>query len=164
MFQSKLYRADAVTALFSLEPPKDYTLHEKQFDVSQPGKNDLINALAFWTEMSGGSFPEKINDLVDPNQINPKLIEKFDRDGDSLEEYDIAMKQANIILKGVYFAFEKKADGIWGYTDREVLLGDSDSAVCWWKPGDSENYRVIYGDLSIGDISAENLDQILEDN
>lgn len=149
-------------ALFSLEPPEDYTLRESQFDASEPSENDLIKALAFWTEMSGGYYPEKINDLIDPNQINPMLIEKFNGDGDPLEELDLSMKQANIILKGVYFAFEKKADGIWGYTDKEVLLGDSDLAVCWWKSEDSETYRVIYGDLSIGSTTIENILELSE--
>ena len=139
-------------ALFSLEPPEGYTLREKQFDASQPGENDLINTLSFWTEMSGGSFPESINDLVDPNQINPMLIKKFDRDGEPLEEYDMAMKQANIILKGIYFAFEKKADGVWGYTDKKGQLGDSDLPVCWWKQEDTNDYRVIFGDLSIATV------------
>lgn len=141
-------------ALFSLVPPEDYTLQEKQFDVSEPAENGLIEALAFWTEMSGGSFPQKINELIDPNQINQMLIKKFDGDGDPSKELDEAMKQANTIIKGVYFAFDKKADGTWGYAGGDVLLGEAEKVVCWWKPEDSQGYRVIYGDLSIG-ISAE---------
>ena len=142
-------------ALFSLEPPEDYTLQEKQFDVSEPGENGLIEALAFWTEMSGGSFPQKINELIDPNQINPMLIEKFDGEGDPSKEIYEAMKQANTIIKGVYFAFEKKADGTWAYVGGDVHLGEAEKVVCWWKPEDSQGYRVIYGDLSIGDSAEE---------
>ena len=142
-------------ALFSLELPEDYTLQEKQFDVSEPGENGLIEALAFWTEMSGGSFPQKINELIDPNQINQMLIEKFDGEGDPSKEIYEAMKQANTIIKGVYFAFEKKADGTWGYAGGDVLLGEAEKVVCWWKLEDSQGYRVIYGDLSIGDSAEE---------
>jgi hypothetical protein len=143
-------------ALFSLVPPEDYTLVEKQFDASEPGENGFIEALAFWTEMSGGSFPQKINELIDPNQINQMLIEKFDGDGDPYKEIDEAMKQANTIIKGVYFAFEKKADGTWGYAGGDIHLGEAEKVVCWWKLEDSQGYRVIYGDLSIG-VSAEEL-------
>ncbi len=142
-------------ALFSLEHPEDYTLQEKQFDVSEPGENGLIEALAFWTEMSGGSFPQKINELIDPNQINPMLIEKFDGEGDPSEELYEAMKQANTIIKGVYCAFNKKVDGTWGYAGGDVHLGEAEKVVCWWKPEDSQGYRVIYGDLSIGDSAEE---------
>jgi len=142
-------------ALFSLEPPEDYTLQEKQFDVSESGENGLTEALAFWTEMSGGSFPQKINELIDPNQINQMLIEKFDGEGDPSKEIYEAMKQANTIIKGVYFAFEKKADGTWGYAGGDVHLGEAEKVVCWWKPEDSQGYRVIYGDLSIGNSAEE---------
>ena len=144
-------------ALFSTEPPKDYTLREKQHDVSDLGENGLIQALAFWTEMSGGSFPTKINDLVDPNQINPMLIEKFDGDGDPSDEIDEAMKQASIIAKGLFFAQGKKAEQNWHYEGDGVCLGDSDTMVCWWKQEDTNDYRVIFGDLSIGTVSAEQL-------
>jgi hypothetical protein len=139
-------------ALFSTEPPEDYTLREKQHDVSDLGENGLIQALAFWTEMSGGSFPEKINDLVDPNQINPMLIGKFDRDDNPSNELDEAMKQASIIAKGLFFAQGKKAEQNWHYAGDGVYLDDSDTMVCWWKQEDTNDYRVIFGDLSVGTV------------
>ena len=144
-------------ALFSTEPPEDYTLREKQHDVSDLGENGLVQALAFWTEMSGGSFPEKINDMVDPNQINPMLIEKFDGEGNPSDELDKAMKQANIIGKGLFFAQGKKAEQNWHYAGDGVYLGDSDAMICWWKQEDSNDYKVIFGDLSIGTVPAVEL-------
>ena len=152
-----LWNQELDPVLFSTEPPEDYTLREKQQDVSELGENDLVQALAFWTEMSGGSFPENINDLMDQNQINPMLIDKFDRDDDPLDEIDKAMKQATIISKGLYFAQSKKAEQNWNYAGGGVYLGDSETMVCWWELEDSNDYRVIFGDLSIGTISADQL-------
>ncbi len=43
------------------------------------------------------------------------------------------------------------------YTGGGVKLGDAEKAVFWYKPKDSQNYRIIYGDLSVKDISQENL-------
>ncbi|MHC4418292.1 MAG: hypothetical protein ACYSU6_06855 [Planctomycetota bacterium] len=138
-------------SLFSLEPPEGYTVEEEQFDVSDRGENGLIYALAFWAEMSDGAFPLVINDLGDPNKVRPLLIEKFDRDGDPGEELDLAMKEMHRILKGLYFSQEKKVDGSWGYAGDGVQLGEADKPICWWTNEGSETWRVIYGDLSVGD-------------
>jgi hypothetical protein len=138
-------------SLFSLEPPKDYAVEEIMFDVSDTGEKGLINALAFWTNMSGGLFPSEINDLGDPNKVRPMLIEIFDRDGDPKEEFDQAMKQMHLILKGLWFAQKCKVQGNWCYAGDKVRLGESDKPVCWWKSDDSDTFRVIYGDLSLAD-------------
>jgi len=38
-----------------------------------------------------------------------------------------------------------------------VKLGEADKPVCWYRPIDAEQYRVVYGDLHIEDVDAENL-------
>lgn len=43
------------------------------------------------------------------------------------------------------------------YAGADVKFGDSDKAIFWYRPEGSETYRVIYGDLSVKDISEENL-------
>lgn len=149
-----VWDAELDELLFSLESPEGYSVEEKQFDVSEMGENGLIAALAFWTEMSEGFFPSAINDLVDPNQVRPMLVAKFDKDGDPREELDEAMKKTHVILKGLMFVQQRKVEGNWGYAGDRVRLGEAESAICWWKPEGSEIYRVIYGDLSVGD-SAE---------
>ena len=55
------------------------------------------------------------------------------------------------ILKGLYFAQEKKIDNNWTYVGDGVELGDAETPICWWEIKGSDQYRVIYGDLSIGD-------------
>jgi len=147
-------------SLFSLEPPEGYTLEEKQLDVSETGENGLVEALTFWTEMSDGMFPSQINDLGDPNKVKPLLIAKFDRDGDPKEEFDQAVQQMYRILKGLMFAQQCKVDGSWHYAGEGVKLGDKDTPICWWKSDDSEDYRVIFGDLSVGNLSAEKLPEL----
>ena len=148
-----VWDAELDESLFSLEVPEGYSVEEKQLDVSEMGENGLIAAIAFWTEMSEGFFPSAINDLGDPNKVRSMLVAKFDRDGDPREELDEAMKKAHVLLKGLFFAQQQKVDGGWGYAGEGVRLGDADRAVCWWKPKSSDVYRVIYGDLSVGNVS-----------
>lgn len=149
-------------SLFSLEPPEGYTVEETQSDHSQADEQTLIHALSFWTEMSDGFFPSEINDLADPNKIKPLLIKKFDKDGEPVDELNKAMKEMYKILKGLYFAQEKKTDDNWNYTGNGIRLGDIDEPICWWKAEDSDNYRVVYGDLSIGNVSVEDLPRVVE--
>ncbi len=146
-----VWNADVDASLFSLVPPEGYTLEEKQFDVTEPGETQLIEALAFWTEMCDGQFPSKINDLGDQDKVKALLVAKYDRDGDPKEELEDACKKMNRILQAVYFVQEQKVGGSWGYAGDGVKLGESDVAICWWKKKDSDTYRVIYGDISIAD-------------
>ena len=144
-------------SVFSLEPPEDYSIEELTYDVGGTDERGLIDAFAFWAEMSEGSFPTNINEFSDPNKIKPMLIEKFDRDGDPKEEFDQAMKQMHTVLKGLWFAQKIKVENNWYYAGENVMLGDAETPICWWRIEDSDNYRVIYGDLGIDDVSPENL-------
>ena len=146
-----VWNTDFDDSLFSLEPPQHYNLEEKHFNVSEAGEGSLIYALSFWAQMSEGFFPQAINDLGDPNKLKPLLLEKFDGDGDPAEELDLAIDTANEILKGLMFAQQQKVEGNWNYAADGVRLGDADKPLCWWKNRLTQNWRVIYGDLSIAD-------------
>lgn len=146
-----VWNLDLDESLFSLVPPEDYSIEELLYDVSDTDEDGLINALAFWTEMSEGLFPFNINELGDPNKVKPMLIKKFDRDGTPKEEFDQAVQQMHQILKGLWFAQKCKVQGNWCYAGDKVRLGESDKPVCWWKSDNSDTFRVIYGDLSLAD-------------
>jgi len=148
---------DLDESLFDLEPPEGYSLEEKQFNVSDRGENWLIDALAFWTEMSEGLFPSAINDLCDPNLIRPMLIKKFDKDGDAKEEFEQACQMMNVVLQGLMFAQQCKVEGSWHYAGNGVKIGEANKPICWWKQKEKGGYRVIYGDLSVGDAEVEEL-------
>jgi outer membrane lipoprotein-sorting protein len=154
-----VWNAELDESLFSLEPSEEYTVEERQFDTVKTRRNSLVQALTFWAEMSDGMFPSKIDDLGDPNMIRPLLIKKFDKDGDPTEELDQAMKQLDIILKGLSFAqfTQQKVGRSWHYTGDGVKLGDAEKVIFWYRSKDSETYRVIYGDLSVKKVTPENL-------
>ena len=145
------WNVDLDPSVFSLKPPEGYAVEEKQSDASEPDERDLIKALAFWREMSDDMFPDTINELGDENDVRPMLVKKFHKGGEPKEEFDQACQMMNVLLRGLFFAQKQKVDGNWGYAGSKVKFGDSDEPVCWWKPKDSDKYRVIYGDLSIGD-------------
>ena len=55
------------------------------------------------------------------------------------------------------FITEHIAKGSWKYVGKGVKLGDKERIVCWYRPQRSSSYRVVYGDLSVKDMAAENL-------
>ena len=38
-----------------------------------------------------------------------------------------------------------------------MKLGDADRIIFWYRPEGSEKYRVVYGDLHVGDVAADQL-------
>ena len=140
-------------SLFSTIPPADYSVEEYPFAASDPNEKTLIEAFVFWTEMSDGFFPDNINDLGDPNKVKPMLIKKFRKDGDPKAEFKEAIAKMNTILEALYVVQEQKVGGSWGYAGSGVELGEANEPICWWKSENTGAYRVIYGDLSIGDSS-----------
>ncbi len=144
-------------SLFSLQPPGGYTLEVDSMDVSMDKRTELIDALKQWTAISEGRFPDDINDLGNQELAEPLLVEAFNGDGDPEEEFDMAMTALHMLLKGCYFAQQMKVDGTWHYSGNGITLGDRDAIVCWWKDGDSDKYKIIYGDLRVEDIDEKDL-------
>ncbi len=147
---------DLDETLFSLEAPEGYTLEERQCDDSPIDDNSLIYILGFWAQMRNSQFPSE-QELNDPESFKPLLIEKFDKDGDPEQEFELATKELSKVLRGLYVIQEKKVDGSWGYNGEGVLLGQADTIICWWFDEETEGYKAIFGDLSIGDVTEDQL-------
>ena len=49
----------------------------------------------------------------------------------------------------------------WDYVGKGVKLGQADEPVFWHRPAGSEKCRVIYGDLSIKEVSPEMLKEVV---
>ena len=54
-------------------------------------------------------------------------------------------------------AASEPADSDQHYAGAPVDLGDADAPVFWYRPEGSETYRVIYGDLTVGDAGGNEL-------
>jgi len=61
------------------------------------------------------------------------------------------------ITDGFGLINELPAKSDWHYNGQEATLGDANTVIFWYKPNDTEFYRVIYGDLSIEDIDQKDL-------
>ncbi len=149
------WNVDLDPDLFNTEIPADYEPHE--VNLSQPSEAYLIEALGFWAEMSGGSFPADVNDLMDPNIIKPMIIKKFAKGQNPHQEYRDALSFMDPLRWGAIFAERKIIKGDWHANTEPVYFGEADKPLYWWQCEDSNDYRVIFGDLSTGNLPAEEL-------
>ncbi len=141
-------------SLISMDVPPGYTLKQNEIDFSEATEQDFIESLRIWAEvLLDGRFPEAIGTEHYMKQI-PLLGEKLVQSGLSEDE---AGKLGMTLPRGMFFLQLLETEGKLHYAGKGVKLGDADKAVFWYRPEGSETYRVIYGDLTVKDVAAEDL-------
>ena len=143
-------------SLFSIIPPEDYTRLEVQADVSKVTEQDLIEYLRSWSSWTkDGTFPPTFNIVA-----LPKVAMEMEKQGKFGEgETPAQQRQADVMLtyRGIMFVAQLPAQSNWRYAGENVRYGDADTPIFWYRPEGSETYRVIYSDLSVKDVTPENL-------
>ncbi len=122
-----------------------------------------------WSYSISVSFPNLTKGVIadiEPNSLTEEEKEQIKQKKGPI--YEEMMAQLN--EKFGYFTphFENIAEGFgvinklpansnWHYNGQDTTLGDANAAIFWYKPKDSDIYRVIYGDLTIEDIDPEDI-------
>ena len=140
-------------SLVSMDVPPGYT-EETEADFSGATEQDFIESLRIWADvLMDGKFPEAIGTENTMKQV-PLLGEKLaPLDLPDDEKKQLGMK----FIRGMFFLQLLETEGKYHYAGKGVKLGDADKVIFWYQPKDSTTYRVIYGDLSVKDVSPENL-------
>lgn len=159
--------------LFSLEVPDGYTLVSddpfRMGDLTQePGEEALVEMLRFFSEKGAEFFPPGLNPISFMVYCM-KLEEQDKRDnqskenkqGPSFDKKDLekAQQMSMATINMMNFVKAKQAKGDWHYAGEGVRFGDGDTPVAWWKGDDPDTYRVLYGDLTIRNVSVDALPQ-----
>ena len=148
-------------ALFSVEVPKGegYTVDKKQMEFKEPSVADLVETLRVWTTIRGGTFPDALTPATlmkdTMSFVKAGKEGKLD-DKELVKEFENAdqQKKSLVIARAMVLVTQH---GEAQYAGKGVKLGDEKTAIYWYKPKDSETYKVIYGDLRIEDVAPENL-------
>jgi hypothetical protein len=141
-------------AKFSMEVPDGYTTQDAGIDFTDSSESGFIESLRIWAEIiEDGHFPDGIA-LEDVVKMGPKFDQGMKRAGLTEEQQ---LEVATRWGQGYVFIRFFKGQGQWHYAGQDVKLGDGSKAIFWYQPQESETWRVIYGDLRIEDVSAENL-------
>ncbi len=138
----------------SMKVPEGYKLEEAEIEFTKGTEEDFIESLRVWAEvLLDGKFPEAIGTENYMKQM-PLIGEKLTQSGLSEDE---ATKLAMALPRGMFFLQSLEIDGKYHYAGKGVKFGDAEKAIFWYRPEGAEKYHVIYGDLSVKEVSKENL-------
>jgi outer membrane lipoprotein-sorting protein len=135
-------------ALFSLKPPADYKITEGQLEIATP-EESLVQLLRLYAEKTDGKFPPKLDDWADYDK--QLQADQYKKPGAATDPQYLQLVQT--ATRGIMFVLQYK--GKYVYRPEGIKLGDADKMLLWYKPEGSEKYRVIYGDLHVGEVAAE---------
>lgn len=159
---------------FDATPPADYSVMTMNVNASQPTEADLIDGLRIYCELTDGSFPEELELSVETHKkiLQPAMkaamqqAEQERKDGETAEQSKERATEATMVKlspkliqvqRGFTFAQMLPQESDWHYAGAGVKLNTPDTPLFWYKPKDATLYRVIYADLSVKDLPADQL-------
>ncbi len=155
MMKNFVFDAQVEESLVSMDIPSGYVLKDAQINLGNATEQDFIESLRIWATILGdGVFPDAVN--TDATMENmPVLIRKMQQM--NIPEEEGTKMGINV---GLGMLFQQKLDlsgNPWKYIGTGVIFGDAQTPVFWYQPEGSSDYRVVYGDLHIEDVSPDNL-------
>lgn len=148
--------------------PEGYDVHMIEIDSSKAGEEDLIQTLHLWADNTDGEFPSELN-IKAAGELFQLIRDKMGLKGLNFEEGQtpefaepqfsefFPIRQRVIRGLGFISRIRQSSDSDWHYVGEDIKFGDAEKTICWYRPEGSETYRVIYGDLSVKDVSLEDL-------
>jgi hypothetical protein len=156
------YNWDAEIDPCELEPniPDDYKLlADAQLGMDGTGK-DIVETLKFFADFTDGRYPSTLSGMTVVRELSEALIMKF---GGRMPLGDPNEKEVAMILKlqtiGMTYAMMVKDGNDPAYYGDKVTAQFPHAVLMRWKIAE-DTYRVIYGDLTVEDVSAEKLAEL----
>jgi len=147
-------------ALFSTDVPAGYQTKEMQqpaIDYAAlaklPPEEHVVRILKFYARLNDGGFPERID--------GPELVSKLTSSaGAKNVESPEFVKDITLLAGslGATWTFRQTLDKF-GYVGT-AHLNDADSIVFWYLPKGAAKFRVVFADLTIGDVTEDKLPKV----
>ncbi len=144
---------------FALDAPAEYKI--EQIAKQTVTQEEMIEFLAANADFNNQTFPDSLVRSFDVDKYNEESMKaRKDRTVAANRLIDICDK---IKLREIYaspvaqYLEDHAVPDSFQYVGADVKLGDSSRIVCWFKPKNSSNFRVVYGDLSIEDVKESEL-------
>ncbi|MEM1027111.1 MAG: hypothetical protein AAGJ38_03420 [Planctomycetota bacterium] len=162
-------------AKFTLDIPEGYRVNEVDMSNAQP--EDFTQMLRLYAALTAAPFPEDfgVETLVgmhglmhdpglSPEENHARLIERLKPiygeaalAPDKLQDTMANLLSAQMGRGSIYLATLAEEAEHWRWVGGGVSAGAGDKALCWWKPKDSETYRVVFNDFSIREVAKSDL-------
>ena len=181
-----LYDMELDPSLFSLDPPAGYDVDN--MDAKMPVEDDLVNVLRLIAEHNDGTFPTAIGMtnkeyhhaiqavaksetekyLKEPatEKLLEELKAQYGEDNDGfMKAWTKAMMPFNQKLmqkhmQGMMFYISLTPANDSHYVGKDVKLDTPDRPIFWYKPTGADTYRVIYADLSVKEVTADEVKKL----
>jgi outer membrane lipoprotein-sorting protein len=145
---------DLEDSLFSLTPPAGFKQfgNELKSDSSAATEKTFISWLRWW---AGATVDETFPPIVVGSEM-AKVVMDMGQQGKLKEEL---WKNADTqqMFNAILFVSQLPADSNWRYAGNGVKINTPDTPIFWYKPAGSEQYRVIYADLTVRELAADQL-------
>jgi len=147
------WNIDLDPALFVPDIPSDYT--SQDINLPETSEGTAINGLRLFAELTDGRYPDNLALLTLIKEISEELTKKYGiKIIEKQDEYTSTL--TDILQAGSFYAqlagMEKEAV----YYGDTVTAENPEAVLLRWKVSDDE-YRVIFGDLSVKNATAEEL-------
>jgi len=146
---------DLDPSLFRMDIPAGYSTASGQLNYDDSVEKEVLEGLRIWAQiLEDNQFPEDLTTAT--YQKMPGLKKKLQNGTLKLsmqEQLDMGLKMNRFYQ----FVMSLRPVQDWHYVGASVPFGDANKPVCWYKPIDSQTYRVVYGDLSVKDVREEDL-------
>ena len=146
-------------SLFDTKPPADYKVQALDIDIAKPSEEGLVKALRMASEVGESAFP----DSLDGARIM-KLVIKYTMKGMKVgkqpkdEDVNRMMQETVAMGTGLQFVLDLPESADAHYAGKGVKRDTKDRPIFWYKPAGTDQYRVIFADLSVKD--AEHAPQV----
>ncbi len=151
--QDFVFDSEIADELFSTSIPSGYAINEQSFPkvdfskVSLPPESHVVNILKLYSSRFDGKFPKQIDD---PGLI-AAILSSYSSD---LEAGKQALAEL-VPSMGASWTFRVALEKF-GYSN-DGMHGDADKIIFWYLPKAAKQYRVVFGDLRIGDVDADQI-------
>ncbi|HEY2157439.1 MAG TPA: DUF2092 domain-containing protein [Isosphaeraceae bacterium] len=138
-------------ALFRTEPPAGYSLQTINGGTLFAKPEEVVpRLLRAYADRHDGAFPRRLDDPTAFESLFPKDKKEMPNRKASPEDLE------RVMLVGRVLTLQREVKG-YGYKADGVKLGDADKIIFWYKPEGADKYRVVYGDLHVADVTADQL-------
>jgi hypothetical protein len=152
-------------SLVSLTPPEGYESQTIKMNLGPATEQDVIEGLRTVAELNGGQFPPGL-DLMSAMSALKGLGKQLK----SLNEHDPAQRKegetkiaqatsrlTTAIGRAWMFINDPKNGDDFHYAGKGVKSAQAGTPILWYRPKDSETYRVIDADLTVHDVAPTDL-------
>jgi hypothetical protein len=140
-----------------VEIPSDYKL-VADIDLSNEEKYYLA-VLGLFSELTGGEYPSELNVMTIMEEFQNGMITNFGHPMTEDLQSETIQKLTDLQMAGAYYTTLASQSRELAYYGKRVTAEFPHAVLMRWRVEDGR-YKVIFGDLSVGEVTAEELAEL----